>query len=74
MEKKDVKETETLSRIHELYLSLTDDGKDELVSMILESEEFMARILGALVSGDESIEMGEAATNGFVDFLRKVKE
>jgi hypothetical protein len=67
-------ESDKINRITELYSSLSEEGRDELISRILESEEIMGRILGALIAGDEIVEDGPVNTDSFVNFLRKVKE
>ncbi len=74
MDDREMEEIEKITSIEELYSSLSEDGKDRLIGRILESEEFMARILNTLLSRDTDDDAGEAGTGGYVDFLRKVRE
>jgi len=69
-----MEEMDKISSIEELYGSLSEDGKDRLISRILESEEFMARILGTLLTRESEEDAGESISGGYVDFLRKVRE
>jgi hypothetical protein len=63
-----------VSRIAELYSSLSEEGRDEFAAKIAEDEDLMARLLDLLTERSEEEEAEYTGTDTFVDFLRKVKE
>ncbi len=62
-----------VSRIRELFLSLTDSQKEEFIDELLQSEEFMGRLLNALMESERSVRGSGEGEPGFTDFLRKVR-
>ena len=73
-DKKQMNEEDTIGRIKELYQSLSEDGKDEFLAQLVESEEFMGRILNILLKNENLSGSIDGIDPGFIEFLRKVKE
>lgn len=63
-----------IDRIRELYESLTEDEKNQLVQEITQDEDLLSRLLAALTerSAEFEAEAGEAET--FISFLKRVRE
>lgn len=67
-------DTEKVSRMSELYKSLSDDGKDSFVQNLLDDEDLMGRLLGTLLEINEENQGEFNGDSNFISFLRKVKE
>jgi len=64
----------TIDKIRDLYKSLTDDEKNDLVSELMEDEDLMGRLLGQLLEVNEEADETRISTGTYIDFLRKVRE
>jgi len=77
-EKKEIienlQEEDKVSRIAELYSSLSDEGRDQFAAQIAEDEDLMVRLLELLTKRSEEQEVEYTGSDSFIDFLRKVKE
>jgi len=62
-----------IGKIMELFNSLSEGGKDEMISELIESEDFMRRVLSLLIESDGQLD-DSSNTGGYVDFLKKVRE
>lgn len=74
MKPKRITDSEKVSQIHELYSSLSEDGKEVFIQEILNDEELMARLLQSLLEISEDSQDAFEGKQTFVNFLRKVKE
>ena len=65
-EKKDMKSADenAISIIKDLYEGLSDSGKNEMISELVESEEFMSRVLSILTASESQLDE-DAGTGGF---------
>jgi len=69
-----IPEKDKVSRIAELYSSLSDEGKDEFAEKIAEDEDLMARLLSLLTERSIEEESDYSGGDSYIDFLRRVKE
>ena len=68
-------DNEKLKQLLELYKQLSDDEKASLASELAEDDQLMMLLLGILTERNQAIESVEPdGVEGFINFLRKVKE
>ena len=65
---------EKLKKIGELYNSLSDDGKNQLVARLTENQDIMGRLLDLLMDINDETELNKEGPSTYIDFLRRVKE
>jgi hypothetical protein len=68
-------DNEKLKQLLELYKQLSDEEKASLASELAEDDELMTLLLNILTERNQVIENVESdGVEGFINFLRKVKE
>jgi hypothetical protein len=68
-------DNEKIKQLIDLYRQLSDDEKASFASEIAEDEELMTMLLNILTDKNQVMESGDLnEVEGFINFLRKVKE
>ena len=66
---------EKLKQLLDLYKQLSDEEKASLATELAEDDQLMMLLLGILTERNQAIESVETGeVEGFINFLRKVKE
>lgn len=66
---------EKLKQLLELYKQLSDEERASFASELAEDDELMMLLLGILTERNQAIENVDSdGVEGFINFLRKVKE